>query len=34
MPYRARRNNNVGPEVNASQITINEKDNLFYCMTM
>lgn len=33
MPYRARRNNNAGPEVNASQITINEKDNLFYCMT-
>lgn len=33
MPYKARRNSNVGPEVNASQVTINEKDDKFYCTT-
>lgn len=33
MPYSARRNNNNGTEVYASQVTINEKDDFFYCMT-
>ncbi len=33
MPYRARRNNNNGPEVHASRVTINERNDFFYCMT-
>lgn len=33
MPYKARRNSNNGQEVSASQVTINEKNDLFYCMT-
>lgn len=33
MPYKARRNSNTGPVVNASQVTINEKNDKFYCAT-
>ena len=33
MPYKARKNSNTGPVVNASQVTINEKDDRFYCIT-
>ena len=33
MPYIARKNSNTGPVVNASQVTINEKDDKFYCIT-
>lgn len=33
MPFKARRNSNTGPVVNASQVTINEKQDLFYCVT-
>lgn len=30
MPFIARRNSNTGPVVNASQVTINEKNDRFY----
>lgn len=33
MPFKARKNSNTGSEVNASRVTIYEKDNLFYCVT-
>lgn len=33
MPYKARKNSNTGSVVNASQVTINEKDDRFYCIT-
>lgn len=33
MPFIARRNSNTGPVVNASQVTMNEKDDLFFCTT-
>lgn len=34
MPYKARRNSNTGPEINASHVTINEKNDKFYCTTL
>ena len=33
MPYRERENSNIRSEVDASQITINEKDDISYCTT-